>query len=189
MKRVRHSVGSAEYQKLVTHTMSDTSLQEHNRIKLLRVFGVLYYTGIRVNEISLITIGKLKEIIAEQGGVIETTKTQKERKIFISADAAKKLNKLIKDEDNNAALLIPSWNRKTTPMHPISLISLVNGYMKKVLGAGYTSHSFRQGIITDMLSSQVATKVVQEFIGHANAATTLRYDRPTDARIKNSLVR
>lgn len=189
MKKVRHSVGSAEYDKLVTHTMSDVSLKEHNRAKLLRIFGVLYYTGIRLNEISHITIGKLKQLTTEQGGVIYTSKTDKERKLYLSDNACKKLKQLIKGETNLDAQIACSWNKATTPMHSISLISLVNSYMKKVLGAGYTSHSFRQGVITDMLSSGVATKVAQEFIGHSSPATTLRYDKPTEARIRNSLVR
>ncbi|MGE4396079.1 MAG: tyrosine-type recombinase/integrase [Sulfurimonas sp.] len=189
MRRVRHSVSSAEYQKLITYTMSDITLMEHNRTKLLRIFGVLYYTGIRLNEISYITIGMLKQIITEQGGVIYTSKTDKERKLYLSENACKKLKQLIKDETNPDAHLAPSWNKATTPMHPIALITLVNDYMKKVLGNGYTSHSFRQGIITEMLSSGVATKVAQEFIGHSSPTTTLRYDKPTEARIRNSLVR
>ena len=189
MKKVRHSVSSAEYKKLITHVMSNISLKEHNRTKLLRIFGVLYYTGIRLNEISYITIGKLKEIIAKHDGVIYTSKKDKERKLYLSDEACKKLKLLIKTETNDEAYLIRSWNKETTPMHPISLISSVNNYMKSVLGAGYTSHSFRQGIISQMLEAQVATPAVRDFIGHANAVTTLKYAKATDSYIHNSLVR
>lgn len=189
MKRIRHSISGDEYEKLITHVMSNVNIQEHNRTKLLRIFGVLYYTGIRLNEITHITIGKLRELVADQGGVIYTSKTDKERKLYLSETACKKLQRLIKNETNDNAHIAASWNKVTTPMHSIALISLVNGYIKEVLGNGYTSHSFRQGIITDMLASGVATKVAQEFIGHASAATTLRYDRPTPERIRNSLVR
>ena len=188
MKRVRKSISEGEYTKLITHTLSDPTLKDHSRVKLLRVFHVLYFTGIRVNEISHITIGKLKEIIKAGEGIIYTSKKDKERVIYLSEQGAKKLSQLTKDEEDHN-YLVCSWNKATTPMHPISLIKLVNDYMKKVLGAGYTSHSFRQGIVTDMFSSGAATKVVQMFIGHADAATTLRYDTPTPARIKSALVR
>ena len=189
MKKIRHSVTDIEYQKLITHTMSDVSLKEHNRTKLLRVFGVLYYTGIRLNEITYITIGKLKQLVAEQGGVIYTSKKDKERKLYLSETACKKLKQLVKDETNEDAQIASSWNKQTTSMHPIALISLVNDYMKKVLGVGYTSHSFRQGIISQMLEAQVATSAVRDFIGHADAATTLKYAKATDSYIRSSLVR
>lgn len=188
MKRIRHSISKEQFDMLTTHTLSDPSLKQHNRVKLLTVFSTLYYTGIRLNEISYITVGKLRELIAEGGGVIYTSKTDKERRIYLSTDAAKALKKLIKDEDDTT-YLAHAWNKKTTPMHNIALISLVNNYTKKVLGSGYTSHSFRQGIITDMFAAGAATKVVQEFIGHASPSTTLQYDKPTEQRIRNSLVR
>ena len=189
MKRIRHSVGSAEYKKLITHAMSDVTLKEHTRKKLLRIFGVMYYTGIRVNEIAHITIGKLLQLTTEQGGVIYTSKKDKERKLYLSAEACKKLKQLIKDETNPDAHIASSWNKPTTPMHKISLIKLVNDYMKKVLGAGYTSHSFRQGLISQMLEAQIATPAVRDFIGHADAATTLKYAKATDEYIHSSLVR
>ena len=169
--------------------MSNVSLKEHNRTKLLRIFGVLYYTGIRVNEISAITIGKLKEIIQDHDGVIYTSKKNKERKLYLSDEACKKLKQLIKGETNDEAYLVRSWNKETTPMHPISLINAVNSYMRDVLGAGYTSHSFRQGLISQMLEAQISTPAVRDFIGHADAATTLKYAKATDSYIHNSLVR
>lgn len=189
MKRIRNSIGEPEFKRLITHVMSDTSLKDHSRIKLLRVFNVLYYTGMRINEVNLFTVAKLRELIKTGEGVIYTPKKAKERKIFLSRDAVKNLKHLIKKEDNDKAYLTSSWNKETTPMHETSLIQMVNAYMKKVLGSGYTSHSFRQGIITDMFAAHVSTAIVQQFIGHADPSTTLRYARPTDEHIRSSLVR
>lgn len=188
-KRIRHSIDRAKYLKLITHVKSDVDLKEHNRIKLLRIFGVLYYTGIRLNEIHHINIGKLRELIAEQGGVIYTSKKDKERKLFFSDTACKELTKLIKHETNPLAQIASSWNKQTTAMHPISLINSVNKYMQKVLGAGHTSHSFRQGILSEMFESHVDTGTCRDFIGHADATTTLKYKVSTDNHIRSSLVR
>lgn len=188
MKRIRESIGSEEYKRLITYTMSDTELKEHSRAKLLRIFGVLYYTGIRLNEIGLITVGKLQEMAENEGGVIYTPKKDKERKIYLSQEACKKIKSLTKGQKSEE-YVASSWNKATTPMHPTSLIQLVNKYMKKVLGSGYTSHSFRQGIITDMLAANVSTATVRDFIGHKDSSTTLRYARPTDEHIRSSLVR
>lgn len=188
MKRIRHSITTKEYNQLMTYARSDPTLKEHKRLKLLRIFTLMYYTGIRINEISLLTIGKLHELIEELSGVIDTPKKEKERMLHLSEDAAKRLKQLIKDEDPHT-LFVHTWNRSTTAMHKISLISMVNGYLQQVLGAGFTSHSFRQGIITDMLAANINTKIVQEFIGHADAKTTLGYGKPTKAQVRRALIR
>jgi integrase len=101
----------------------------------------------RINEVNLLTVAKLRELIKAGEGVIYTPKKAKERKIFLSHDAVKNLKHLIKKEDNDKAYLTSSWNKETTAMHETNLILMVNIYMKKVLGNGYTSHSFRQMMI------------------------------------------
>lgn len=69
------------------------------------------------------------------------------------------------------------------------LIQLVNKYMKLILGVGYTSYSFRQGLITEMGSRSVNPKIIQSFIGHKNINTTLGHIKSTENDIKCSLVR
>jgi len=61
--------------------------------------------------------------------------------------------------------------------------------MKEILGEGFTSHSFRQGLITEMGNKSINIKIISNFIGHKNVSTTLGYIKPTDDQIKNSLVR
>lgn len=61
--------------------------------------------------------------------------------------------------------------------------------MKEVLGAGYTSHSLRQGLLTEMGSKTINTKTISKFIGHVDIKTAMRYINPTDADIMNSLIR
>ena len=84
---------------------------------------------------------------------------------------------------------ITSWGNPQKTFHEISLIQLVNKYMKSILGDNYTSHSFRQGLITEMGSKSVNPKIIQSFIGHRNISTTLGYIKPTEEDIKLSLVR
>jgi len=79
--------------------------------------------------------------------------------------------------------------RPAKPIRLILLINLVNKYMKKVLGEGFTSHSFRQGLLTEMGSRSINPKIIQSFIGHADVKTTLRYIKPTANDVKMSLVR
>jgi hypothetical protein len=61
--------------------------------------------------------------------------------------------------------------------------------MKKVLGSGFPSHSFRQGLLTEMGSKSINPNIIQSFIGHPDVKTTLKYIKPTADGVKMSLVR
>ena len=91
------------------------------------------------------------------------------------------------DEINNYC--ITSWSNPQKTFHEVSLIQLVNKYMKSILGDNFTSHSFRQGLITEMGSQNINPRVIQSYIGHRNVSTTLNYIKPTENDVKNSLVR
>ncbi len=70
------------------------------------------------------------------------------------------------------------------------MIDTVNKHIQKSLGdKSFTSHSFSQGLITDYASKGVNTRIIQEFIGHSDTKTTMRYIRPTENDIKKTLVR
>jgi len=60
---------------------------------------------------------------------------------------------------------------------------------KPIKSDGYTSHSFRQGLITEMGAKQINTKIISKFIGHSDVKTTMRYIHPTDDDLKNAMVR
>lgn len=188
-KKIKKSLTEKEYKLLQSHTKGDDSLKEFNRNRFLRIFSLLYYSGVRINELSQIKYRHIKEIIQNGETVIVTYKTQNERILYFSDLAIKEIKKyfnLTEDENN---YIIASWNNPKNRMHEISLINLVNKYMKKVLGEGFTSHSFRQGLLTEMGSRSINPKIIQSFIGHANVKTTLRYIKPTANDVKMSLVR
>ena len=85
--------------------------------------------------------------------------------------------------------MITSWNSINRKLNNIALINLVNKYMKKILGKGFSSHSFRQGIISEMGSKSINPRIIQSFIGHSDIKTTMRYIRPTANDMKISLIR
>lgn len=150
----------------------------------------LYYSGLRVNEITQIKFSSISQIIKSGETVVVSHKTKMERVLYFSESAIKEIKKYFpytEYELNNYC--ITSWGNPKKTFHEISLIQLVNKYMKQVLGAGYTSHSFRQGLITEMGSRSVNPKIIQSFIGHKNINTTLGYIKPTDEDIKRALVR
>jgi integrase len=188
-RRIKKSVTEKEYKMLMSHTKGDESLKAFNQKRFLMIFWLLYYSGARVNELSQMRYKHIREIVQKGETVIVTYKTKNERILYFSDQAIKEMKKyfdLSIDEDN---YVITSWSKPKERLHEISLISLVNKYMKKVLGSGFTSHSFRQGLLTEMGSKSINPKIIQSFIGHSDVKTTLRYIKPTADDVKMSLVR
>jgi integrase/recombinase XerD len=188
-RRIKKSITEKEYKMLMSHTKGDESLKAFNQKRFLMLFWLLYYSGARVNELSQIRYKHIREIVQNSETVIITYKTKNERILYFSDQAVKEMKKyfdLSIDEDH---YVITSWDKPKEKLHEISLISLVNKYMKKVLGSGFTSHSFRQGLLTEMGSKSINPKIIQSFIGHSDVKTTLRYIKPTADDVKMSLVR
>ncbi|RLA84486.1 MAG: hypothetical protein DRG78_01380 [Epsilonproteobacteria bacterium] len=71
----------------------------------------------------------------------------------------------------------------------IVFIQQVNKFINSVLGTGYTSHSFRKGIISEFGSKGVNIKIISKFVGHSDVKTTMRYITPTDEDIMMNLIR
>jgi len=82
-----------------------------------------------------------------------------------------------------------SCKNHRTGINPIVFIAQVNKIMKAILGDGYTSHSFRQGLITEMGSRSINTKIISKFIGHSDVKTTMRYINPTDEDLQRAMIR
>jgi len=188
-KRIKKSITEKEYKLLIRHTKGDESLKEFNRKRLLQIFCLLYYSGARINELSQIKYKHIYEIIETGETIIITYKTKNERILYFSNQAIKEIKKYFDLNQNEDHYIIASWNDPKTRLHEISLINLVNTYMKKVLGEGFTSHSFRQGLLTEMGAKSINPKIIQSFIGHSDVKTTLRYIKPTADDVKMALVR
>lgn len=189
MKKIKRSITEKEYKLLINHTKGDDSLKEFNKNRFLRIFSLLYFSGMRINEISQVKNQHIKEITNNGETIIVSHKTKNERILYFSEQAIKELKKYFDPAENENDFVVSSWDNPKTTLHEISLINLVNKYMKKILGEGFTSHSFRQGILTEMGSKSINPKIIQSFIGHSDVKTTLRYIKPTEDDVKMSLTR
>lgn len=190
IKKIKKSIGSKEYKLLQGYVKNDEDIKPFNQKRFLKIFSLLYYSGLRVNEITQIKYSHIAEIIKTSETIIISHKTKRERVLYFSDTAIKEIKKYFTytdDEVNNYC--ITSWSNPQKTFHEVSLIQLVNKYMKNVLGDNYTSHSFRQGLLSEMGSRNINPRVIQSYIGHRNVATTLNYIKPTSSDVKNSLVR
>ena len=186
--KIKSNVTKSEYTLLIDN-VNGSHMRELTKRNLLLTYVLLYYTGMRLNEVQGLYI---KDIISlfNDDLIIYTDKTNSERKLYISEKGKKDIKKVLgKYLDSPNDKVIQKLGHTNTSIHPISYINLINKHMKKVLGDRFTSHSFRQGLITEMGARSVNPKIIQHFIGHKSIKTTLNYITPSSDDIQNSLVR
>ena len=194
IKRIKENITEEEYKKLLNSIRGDESIKSHTKQNLLSAFTVLYFTGLRLNEVQELRITNIVELIDTGSTKLVLSKTKSERKLFAGDEFKKQLKKLIISYgsylDVHARVITKgSSKNKHTGINPIVFITQVNKMMKSILGSGYTSHSFRQGLITEMGAKGINTKIISKFIGHSDVKTTMRYINPTDEDLKGAMIR
>jgi integrase len=190
IKRIKESITEVEFKKLMSYIRGDESIRENTRINFLRTFIFLYFSGLRLNEVQELKIKDIKNLL-DQGMIkVYISKTSSERKIYLSSSFKKEIEKVFDfTNENDENRVIHKSTNKKDKINNIVFIQQVNSKIKEILGPGFTSHSFRQGLITEMGSKSINVKIISNFIGHKNVSTTLGYIRPTDEQIRDALVR
>jgi integrase len=192
-KRIKESIGELEYKKLMSAIRGDESLRANTQQNLLRAFTILYFTGLRLNELQEMKLSHIKELLEDGETKLLLPKTKSERKLFAGDEFKKQLKKLFvfeTDTDLQIKVISKGSSRnKKESIHPLTFIAQVNDVMKSILGAGYTSHSFRQGLISEMGAKGINAKIISKFIGHSDVKTTMGYIKPTDDDVKGAMIR
>lgn len=193
IKRIKESITETEYKKLMNAVRGDESLRQTSKTNLLRAFMLLYFTGLRLNEVQNLTLSNIKELLDLGQTKLILSKTSSERKLYAGEAFQKQLRRLfeldrVMDLDSRVIAKGSNKSKKEGISHDV-FIKQVNTVMKSILGEGYTSHSFRQGLITEMGSKGVNVKIIAQFIGHSDVKTTMRYIKPTDDDVRGAMVR
>ncbi len=169
----------------------DTGSEPGLRDKAL--LETFFSTGLRISELSALNRDQLRiknntqdlEIaVVGKGGRIRT--------VYFSARATKALrNYLDKRMDIDPALFInykPGIEKTGAPRR-LTNRAIENIVKKYVVIAGLpvmaTPHTLRHSFATDLLSNGVDLRLVQEFLGHQNIATTQIYTHVTNKQLKD----
>ena len=91
--KIRENITEVEYQKLLTYLNGKEDLTTNTKNNLRRTFILLYFTGMRVNEVKQLKIKDINTIFEKEELIIVTHKTRKERKLFFSKEAIKQIKK------------------------------------------------------------------------------------------------
>ncbi len=189
MKRLKESITSKEFKKLMAHLRGDEQIRANTKSNFEILFTILYYSGMRINEVQQLKVKDIQNFLKNDEMVIYAKKTHSERKIFISKDFKRDLKKCYRISEDPEHKIIQRAGHPRSSVTDIGLIAITNKYIQDVLGKNFTSHSFRQGLLSEMGEKGINVKIMSSFIGHSDLKTTLRYVKPTDEMIMKNLVR
>jgi site-specific recombinase XerD len=156
------------------------------------ILETLFSTGMRVAELRNLNLDQFK--IKKKTNDLEISiigKGNKIRTVFFSSRAVYWLKKYIDNRtDTESALFInykPGIQKKCNSrrLSTQSIETIVKKYSKIAgLPTMTTPHTLRHSYATDLLNQGVDLRLVQEFLGHRNIATTQIYTHVTNKRLR-----
>jgi site-specific recombinase XerD len=152
------------------------------------ILEVLFSTGLRVAELVALNRDqfKIKKDTKDlEIGIIG--KGGKARTVYFSERALEWLRKYLEARQDSEKALFINY-RSRTQERRLSTRAVENIVKKYALLAGLpidtTPHVLRHSFATDLLTQGVDLRVVQEFLGHRNIATTQIYTHVTNVRLR-----
>jgi len=153
------------------------------------ILEILFSTGLRISELVALNRDQIK--IPENAKDLEITVLGKGghlRTVFISERALGWLKKYLETrKDKNKALFIHYRGPKISNLRlsPRAIEKMVKKYCLRVgVPIITTPHTLRHSFATDLLIQGVDLRLVQEFLGHKNIATTQVYTHVTRHHLK-----
>jgi integrase/recombinase XerD len=181
----RQPISNPEFKRLIEVTQRDKALQRNTRLKMIRAFTLLRLSACRVSEIIEFSVADIDRI-TRTGSISlnNQNKTKKPRLLRFNQNGITMLRSL-DISDTNGALFYK--NASSSNMSVAVFTRELNKQIKKVLGDLYTSHSFRAGLITDILQATGNIKIAQAVAGHSSYKTTLEYIKASNEQIYEAI--
>ena len=152
------------------------------------ILEVLFSTGLRVAELVALNKEQINikpEIIDLEVSIIG--KGGHPRTVYFSERAVNWLIKYLKTRSDNEKALFVNYAGKA-PLTRLTIRSVERLVKQYTLLAGLplttTTHTMRHSFATDLLMKGVDLRVVQEFLGHRNIATTQVYTHVTKPHLR-----
>ncbi len=145
-----------------------------NTVRDRLILTLLYYTGIRRNELLKLNWDDLN--LSKSTLIVRSGKGNKDRLIPIHSTLSKLLDKYLEERlpliDN--ALIVGERGRR---MCKCCFVDILNRYLEisGLKKKGYSAHSFRHSFASHLIESGVDLFKVQKLLGHASLETTKVY--------------
>ena len=155
---------------------------ELRRSQLRVCYTILYYVGLRINEIRHLTHQDIKDALVTSQFTFIHHKTKQAHIHTLSTRALRDLSYIEED----IKTVFQKYKHKylfgkVNPMHPKALIRLINNDLRhtcqlKDIRYNIKSHSFRIYVISSLLT-KTSVHHVASIIGHNDVRSTLKYER------------
>lgn len=184
----RHGTTASFSQKEARAILDAPDIATIQGLRDRAILGVGFYVGCRRSEIAGMTVASLHRT-AGHDALHYTLKGGADHVVVINSVAAKRLTDYLATaghaDDKDGALFRPVRNNSRGPQNlrrhldPDVIDRILRKYAKKALGKtrGFSAHSMRATFITNALENGANLEDVQFAVGHADPATTKRYDR------------
>lgn len=174
-----HHLTTGELQKLVAACQADSSPAGARDAAII---GVLYAGGLRRTEAALLDVADLNR--TEGCITVRASHDNAERRVYLNAGTMDALaDWLERRGDSDGALFTPVNKGGAVQQRRMSAQAIYNLIQKRAEAAGlpnFSPNDLRRAFISDLFEQDTSPALVQQMAGHANLATTARYDRRTD---------
>jgi site-specific recombinase XerD len=142
------------------------------------LLGVLYAAGLRRAEV--VSLG-VADYDPESGALVVRGKGNKERITYIDDGAGEAMGEWLAVRGSEPGpIFCPVTQTGEVVIRGITdqaVYAILRSRAKKAKIRPFSPHDLRRSCVSDLLDAGVDISVVQQFVGHANIATTARYDR------------
>jgi len=148
---------------------------EEKKYEYVKVLTLLRIAGLRISETLQFKKSDIQKAIASGTLACHTPKQDlKDKKTKAVIKKSFRHISLSKEDVFQLQLLLPksAFEHFIKPYR--SLDDVMNRYIKKHLGAGFTTHGYRRDAITDIAKNE-GLAFAKEWAGHSSLATTERY--------------
>lgn len=188
-KKPKQSIKKKEYLALLVAldkkrlylSTADSKLVKFQLMKLdniTRAFVVLYHTGIRMSELQNIKVSDIVEAIKKEEMFVYQSKTKSIREVSISPIGGQEFRDVFNEQLNEPyqdTYILRRWGKPREKLSIGYIERILNHFLRNTLGERYSTHSFRRGLINDMINLGCSTVEVQKMIGHKHISTTSIY--------------
>lgn len=175
-----------QIEKLLLAPKSDTTDGLRDRA----ILEILFSTGLRIAELIALNREQFKNLENKEDleiGVIG--KGNHPRTVYFSERALGWLKKYLKTRDDDEKALFINYRRRNgsdARLTPRSVERLVKRYATLANIPFFTTpHTLRHSMATDLLNQGVDLRIIQEFLGHRNIATTQIYTHVTNKKLRD----
>jgi site-specific recombinase XerD len=155
----------------------------------LAIFKLMLRCGMRVQEVADLTLDAID--LAGNKILIRNGKGKKDRMVYISKDARAALTRYIKVRSSNRCRQVFLVEKGTFKGKAISVRGIQKRmeYYAKKAKVKVSCHHLRHTMATQMLNADARVATIQDLLGHSLVATTQRYCKISNLKVKRDYYR